>query len=83
MPPGTTPGAAGVAGVVVPRSPATVPTATSVCAVAQLGIVTRRAAMGQVAQDRETLLDDVVALATFDVCYKTDPASILFVCRIV
>ena len=48
------------------------------CAVARAGIAPLRAAMGQVFQDLEPLLDDLMGLLAFDVDDKADPAANLF-----
>ena len=52
-------------------------------AVAHLGVGADRAAMVEVLEDREALLDDGVALAVLHVGDEADAAGILFVCRIV
>ncbi|OIQ83878.1 hypothetical protein GALL_343050 [mine drainage metagenome] len=52
-------------------------------AVTQLGVISGRPSMGQVAQDLQTPGYDVVAFPAFDVRYETDPARVLLVCRII
>jgi hypothetical protein len=52
-------------------------------AVAHQRVGADRAAMIQVAQDQQALLDDVVALAALDVGDETHAAGIVFVGRVV
>ncbi len=52
-------------------------------AIAHQRVGTHRAAVIQVAQDQQTLLDDLVALAPLDVRHKTHAAGVVFVPRVI
>ena len=52
-------------------------------AIARIGLATARAAMVQVAQNLEGLLDDLVGLFSFDVHHETDATGVMFKPRIV